>query len=177
MGGVRAYQRLRPPKDQAMSTLIVFYSRGGHTRQIATELAAQCGADLEEIREARSRDGFWGYCRSALQLLTGALPPILKPSRDPANYDVVIIGTPVWVQRPAPPVRAYLQQNATSLGQVAYFCTLGGSGHRQTFGEMSRQCGKAPRATLAVTEAQLPAALHAAQVSDFLARVNQPARP
>ena len=50
-----------------MRTLIVFYSRSGHTRQLAQELVTRCGADLEEIREVRSREGFFGYCRSALR--------------------------------------------------------------------------------------------------------------
>lgn len=154
-----------------MSILIVFYSRSGHTRQIATELAARCGADLEEIREAKSREGIWGYCRSALQALTGTLPGIQKPANNPASYDVVIIGTPVWVQRPAPPVQAYLRQTAASLKQVAFFCTLGGSGEQQAFDQMGRQCGHSPLATLAITEKQLPAELHAASLAAFVERI------
>ncbi len=154
-----------------MRTLIVFYSRSGHTRQLAQELATRCSADLEEIREANSREGFFGYCRSALQVLTRELPPILSPVKNPADYDTVIIGTPVWLQRPAPPVLTYLTQNAATLKQVAFFCTLGGSGDRQTFEEMSRRCGKQPLGTLTVTEKELPAALHAMQLSTFVARI------
>ena len=154
-----------------MRTLIVFYSRSGHTRQLAQELATRCGADLEEIREVRSREGFFGYCRSALQVLTGGLPPILNPAKNPADYDTVIIGTPVWMQRPAPPVLSYLTQNAAALQQVAFFCTLGGSGDRQTFDEMGRRCGKLPLATLTVTEKELPVALHAMPLAAFVARI------
>ena len=154
-----------------MSTLIVFYSRSGHTRQLAQELATRCSADLEEVREAKSRQGFLGYWRSALQVLTGALPPIQNPAKDPANYDTVVIGTPVWVQRPAPPVQTYLQQKAAALRQVAFFCTLGGRGDRQTFDVMSQRCGKSPLATLAVNEKQLPVELHATQLAAFVARI------
>ena len=154
-----------------MRTLIVFYSRSGHTRLLAQELATRCSADLEEIREVNSREGFFGYCRSALQVLIGELPPILKLVKNPSDYDIVIIGTPVWMQRPAPPVLTFLTQNAAVLKRVAFFCTLGGSGDRRTFKEMGRRCGKQPLGTLTVTEKELPTALHATQLSDFVARI------
>ena len=38
--------------------LVVYYSRTGHTEQVARALAGNPAADLEPIREARSRKGF-----------------------------------------------------------------------------------------------------------------------
>ena len=97
------------------------------------------------------------------------MSPIQPPQKDPAGYDTVIIGTPVWVQRPPPPVQAYLQQQAGAIRQVAIFCTLGGSGEQQAFAELSRLCGKSPAATIAVTEKNLAAPAHAAELAAFVA--------
>jgi hypothetical protein len=49
---------------QSMKTLVVYFSRSGHTRQVAREIASRCGADLEAIREERGRAGLLGYWRS-----------------------------------------------------------------------------------------------------------------
>jgi flavodoxin len=159
-------------KEYTVSALVVYYSRSGHTRQLAKEVAKQLGADLEEIREQGSNNGFWSYWRSGWQVLTRAEPPIAPASNDPALYDRVVIGTPIWIQHPAPAVRTWVRHHAPSFKQVAFFCTEGGNGDRQAFGELSRLCGKLPIATLTVTEKQLPAELHADQLKHFRAQMS-----
>lgn len=150
-----------------MNALVVYFSRSGHTRQVAKEIAQQCGADLEEIREPDAREGAWGYWRSGWQVLTRAEPPVLPMVRDPAAYDTVVIGTPIWISHPAPPVRTWVKRNAPRFKQVAFFCTEGGSGDRNAFAELSELCGKKPVATLAVTEKQLPADQHTQGLNQF----------
>lgn len=150
-----------------MNTLVVYFSRSGHTQQMAREIAQRCGADLEEIREQDARAGVWGYWRSGWQVLTRAEPPVLPTNRDPAAYDTVVIGTPIWISHPAPPVRTWLKRNAPRIKNVAFFCTEGGSGDRNAFAELSQLCGKTPVATLTVTEKQLPIDKHAKRLNQF----------
>lgn len=154
-----------------MKTLVVYFSRSGHTRQLATEIAARCAADLEAIREAKSREGFVGYWRSAWDAIRRATPPINPALHNPAGYDLVIIGTPVWNFGLAPPVRTYAQQHAAQFRQVAFFCTEGGSGDQKAFAELSRICGKKPIATFALTEKQLPELAHKEPLRNFMARI------
>ncbi|WP_372524859.1 flavodoxin family protein [Piscinibacter sp.] len=154
-----------------MKALVVYFSRSGHTRQLAKEIAARCGADLEAIREARSREGVWGYCRSLWDALKRGTPPINAAFHKPAGYELVIIGTPVWNFGLAPPVRSYAQQHAKQFKQVAFFCTEGGSGDQRAFDELSRICGKQPVATFALTEKQLPEPAHKEPLRRFVARV------
>ena len=49
--------------------LVVDYSRTGNTHLVAKAIAHVCGADLERIREVRSRRGLWGYLRSAREAM------------------------------------------------------------------------------------------------------------
>lgn len=64
--------------------------------------------------------------------------PDIAPSQfDPANYDVVVVGSPVWAAHVATPVRSYLKRHAPSLVHVGMFCTMGSSGGDETLAEMT----------------------------------------
>jgi flavodoxin len=154
-----------------MKTLVVYFSRSGHTEHIAREIGERLNADLEEISETRQRAGILGSCRSALQVLFRQAAPIITARHDPADYDTVIMGTPVWIQQPAPPVRTYFRQHASSYKHVAFFCTEGGSGESKTFAELENLCGEAPHAALTMTERQLPKAGHATALDSFVAQI------
>jgi flavodoxin len=151
-------------------TLVVCFSRSGHTRQVAQEIALRHGADLEIITEPGDRIGTRGYLRCVWESLTGASPPIHAAKRDPAAYDLVIVGTPIWAFGLASPVRSYVRRYAHAFRRVAFFCTEGGAGERRAFDELRRLCRKEPVATLVVTEAELsPEASHAEQLNRFVA--------
>lgn len=155
-----------------MKTLVVHYSVSGHTRQIAHEIAEQCGADQDEIREAQPREGPLAYLRLAWQAMRRAAASILPAAKDPGDYDLVVIGTPIWMHALTPPVRAYVRQNAARLKRVAFFCTEGGKGDQKAFDEMSQICGKSPQATLVVKEKDLlPSTVHARPLREFVTQL------
>jgi len=154
-----------------MKALVVFYSRTGHTRGLAQRIAAALGADIEEIADRVDRRGILGYLRSGRDAWLGRRSEIAPPANDASGFDVVLIGTPVWNMSLSSPVRSYLQDQASRLPQVVFFCTLGGSGAARVFRQMQQACGKAPLATLARTERQLAQADLPRAVEEFAARV------
>jgi len=133
-------------------TLVVYYSRSGVTKDLALALATKHECDLEEIVDVEERNGFRGYWRSVAEARQLAPSAIIPSQRDPATYDLVVIGTPVWCWSVSPPVRAYLLSNRFSLPDVAFFCTMTIGGAAATFREMQRLCGKVPRAVVAATK-------------------------
>lgn len=135
--------------------LVVYYSRTGHTEQVARALADKLGADLEPIREARNRKGIWEYFRSGREALTGRLPEIEPARHDPAAYDIVLLGSPVWASRPSTPMSAYLAAHKVGLKAVACFVTLGGSGAEKTLARMEQAAGKQALAKFSATEREL----------------------
>ena len=110
------------------NTLVVYYSLTGNTRPIAEAIAAALDADLEVIEDTFNRDAGLGRPRSAIEGLLGLRSRITPPKHDLSEYDLVVVGTPVWAARLSSPVRAYLSQQRASLERVAFFCTQGGFG-------------------------------------------------
>jgi flavodoxin len=155
-----------------MKTLIAYYSRTGHTEQVAKEIAARCQADVDRIRDdGVDRSGLWGYLCSGWQAFSGATPAIHRAARNPAEYDLVVIGTPVWNWSLAAPVRTYALRHAGKFKQVAFFCTEGASGDRRVFDELQRICGRQPLATVVVKERELEPPKHAQPLKRFLAHL------
>jgi flavodoxin len=76
--------------------LVVDYSRSGNTHDVAKAISRGCCADLERIHDERSRAGLWGYLRSAREALKQKPGHIRRPKHDPADYDLVVLGSPVW---------------------------------------------------------------------------------
>ena len=152
--------------------LVVYYSRTGHTRSVAMELAARCSADVAEIRDsATKRTGAFGYLRCAREALRKQLPPIEPMTANPANYDVVILGTPVWASHMASPVRSYVHAHAAGIRHIALYCTQGGNGGPKVLREIAELCGKDPLATLVLNEREVAKARYAEPLDGFVAAI------
>lgn len=148
--------------------VVVYFSRDGHTRRLAREIADACGAELDEITETGQRQGLWGYVRSALEAVLG-LCPDLEPASNPTGpHDLVVIGTPIWVWNLSSPVRSYIETHRASLGRVAFFCTCDSSGQGKVLQEMQRLCHQAPVATLALAGRDREQGAHARVLADFV---------
>ncbi len=136
-----------------MKTLVVFCSRTGNTRKIGSQVAMALKADVEELVDRNSRDGLIGWIvstRDALQKSQADLAPLMH---DPADYDLVIVGSPVWGGNVATPVRTFLALYRKSLKRVAWFCTCNaedGSSAEKVFPEMTAESGRTPIATFSL---------------------------
>jgi flavodoxin len=132
--------------------LVVYYSRTGTTRGVAETLAQKLDADLEEIVDRKRRGGVIGFMGGGKDALLKKVADIDEPRKDPAEYQLVLLGTPVWAGSVTPAVRAYIELKAASLPDVAFFLTTGGSGIDKTFQAMAELCGKQPQGTLGLKE-------------------------
>ena len=150
-----------------MKALVVFYSLTGITRQIAREIAGLLDCDTEEIIDLKSRSGILGFLSGSKDALTRELTGIKQTSYDPANYDMVIIGTPVWAFTMAPAIRTYMNAYRERFRQVAFFCTLGGAGGQKTLRDMQDLCAKNSRANLWITIKEMKRASYFQEVKDF----------
>ena len=153
-----------------MKILVVYFSRSGHTGRIAKEIARRCEADLDAIRVVERAEGWWDRLVARLRSQRHAEPMIHRPDRNPARYDLVIIGSPLVRSAIAAPVRAYVHQYDGRFKRVAFFCAEGGSSAGHGFAELSKLCGQRPVATFAIDDARskLPPAAHREGLTDFM---------
>lgn len=153
-------------------SLVTYFSRTGHTQRVATEIATLIGADLEPIVEQRSRKGVFGYLRSGRDAYKKLIVPIEPSKKDPAAYELVVLGTPVWAGSISAPVRAYVAAHKQKLGRIALFCTQGGSGGPKVLRELAELIGAVPAATLVINEKALKSGAYADEMAKFVKSIS-----
>ena len=109
-----------------MKSLVVYYSRTGNARFVAETIAAEIGADIEEVIDLKKRSGALGFLGGGFAARFGKRTKIAPSKKSPAGYDLVIVGTPVWAGRPSPAITTYLRNNDLSGKKVAVFFSRGG---------------------------------------------------
>ncbi|MBS3820546.1 MAG: flavodoxin [Planctomycetes bacterium] len=125
-----------------MRTLLVYYSRTGTTKKVAESLVyaltAPQAPDVEQLHDTKDRHGPIGFLRAVADAVGRKIVPIERPALHPANYDVVVIGTPVWADTMSSAVRAYLGEFGPTIRRAALFCTTASSGIEDTTAEMAQ---------------------------------------
>lgn len=153
---------------RAAKTLVAVYSRDGHTRRVAERVAARLGADLAEIRPEPDRfRGLLGLVRAVVMARRARPAPIAPLARDPADYDLVVVATPIWANHIAPPVRAFLAANRDRIRDYATLYTCGGTGLPEAGEDMARVMGPSPRAVLDLVRADLDRPAEAERIETF----------
>src|SRR5262249_37740301 len=109
------------------------------------------GADLAEIRCPRYSSGLLGYLRAGVDSLTGRIPTIEATARKASDYDLVVIGGPIWMDHPALPVRAFLRSDIKLPEKVALLVTRDRVPPEPAFAEMQALLPRPVVAKLALT--------------------------
>lgn len=133
-----------------MKSLVTYYSRSNITKKLAEKIAGKTNSDIEEIISNVKYEGKIGYARAGKDAMTEKIIDIKSLKFDPAEYDMVYIGTPVWAGKAASPVITYLKMNEGKFTNVKFFATAGSSGFESTFKQMEKKSVK-PLKTLSIT--------------------------
>lgn len=109
--------------------LIVYYSvSNGNTKQIAERLQKAIGADIVQIETVTPYSGSYNdIVNQGQREVDQGYQPAIKPlSVNPADYDVIAIGTPTWWYTMAPAVLTFLNSCDWQGKTVIPFQTHGG---------------------------------------------------
>ena len=156
-----------------MKILVVYFSLTGNTKTIADAIASEIPADIEQIKDAVKRTGIFGYLQTGYEAIFKRVIPIEPSGHNPGQYDLVVIGTPVWAWAMSSPVRTYITEHSAKFSSVAFFCTEGGAGGKGVFKEMAGLCGKQPIATLEITEPDLRSGADKEKLKPFIQSISQ----
>ncbi len=134
--------------------LCVCYSRTGKTEALMQELAASLGGcELVKLTDGVERAGIIGWVRSGLDAMARHVPPVERPeTKLPlGEYDLVIVGTPVWAGRCSAPARSFLLQFGEELRAAAWVITRGSDvRYEEVFGQMDLYVKTPHRAALTI---------------------------
>ncbi|MCD6551226.1 hypothetical protein [Thermotoga sp.] len=111
-------------QNKSKKILVAFYSRDGHTRKVAKLIAKRLNADIDEIEDKKPRKGLIGFLIAGYDATRGKTTEITF-SKDPSDYEIVILGSPVWNGRLTPAVRTYLLENKEKIKKACFFVTCG----------------------------------------------------
>jgi flavodoxin len=104
-----------------MKTLVVYYTRTGNSKFAAETIAAELGADIEEVVDLKKRQGRLSFLSAGRDAGQGKETEIAPTKRVPSDYDLVIIVQPIWNKSPTPAIRTYLNRNDLSGKKVGLF--------------------------------------------------------
>jgi flavodoxin len=92
-------------------TVILYYSRTGNTKLCCEILQKELGADLLEIKDAKSRSGGWGFFTGAIGSLFNVHTTIEPPHPDLSRYRNIIIASPIWTGTLSTAIRTLIDTN------------------------------------------------------------------
>jgi hypothetical protein len=139
-----------------LKAVVVYFTVSGHTQAVAESVAAALGADLERIEATKPLPSNMlallaiGGFAAAMKRTWTARPASCKLG----DYDLVIIGTPIWAWSLNPVVRGWLRANPIPAEiPFATFATVGGPIGSDAFDEMAAIVSRTPFATMTIHDA------------------------
>ena len=105
-----------------MKTLCLYYTRTDTTKEVMETVARRIGADLAEYTDGKDRSGVLGYIGACFATVKKSLPKVsVKEEIDLKEYDRIIIGMPVWAERPCAIGRAMIKKYCAGLPAEVYY--------------------------------------------------------
>lgn len=126
-----------------MKTAVIYYSLDGNTKYAAEKIATKLGADLIELTPTKEYPTgkvskyFWGGKSATF----GESPKLEAYDFDQNQYDLVILGTPIWAGTFAPPLRTFIRENELMNKKVALFACCSGGPTEKCFEQLKKEIG------------------------------------
>ena len=112
-----------------MKTLIVFYSLEGNTELIANTLAKRLSADIFKIETEKPfvTEGFRKFFDGGRSVVFKHRPKLKNKDIDLNQYDLILIGTPIWAGSFSSPIRSFIHKYHMTDKNIALFvCSASG---------------------------------------------------
>lgn len=161
-----------------MKTLIVYYSKTGNTQRVASDLAKELDAVEERLVDTKDRSGFLGYFVAGYDAMKKKLTEIRPVEHDPSEYDLVLLGMPVWGWNMNPALRTYAVAHKDKIREYAFFVTSGNTDAEKLKPHFAEVLGREPMALVGFSGAELKdAGVYREKLGSFVGRLRSQKRP
>jgi len=92
-----------------MNTVVLFFSRTGNSKRVATKISDGLGLKPIEITDDKNWNGIWGYLKGGYYSSANKSVNI-KVNGNFEDADEYIVVSPLWAGSPSPSVRQFLKQ-------------------------------------------------------------------
>lgn len=117
-------------------SLVIYYSRTGKTKFVAEKIASELGAEIEEITDLKNRKGRLAFLIAGYEATLGKETKINESKNSPKDFELIVVGSPVWNSRPSPATRTYLKKQDLSGKKTAVFYTSEGTGSEKSLARL-----------------------------------------
>ncbi|MDR3342398.1 MAG: NAD(P)H-dependent oxidoreductase [Treponema sp.] len=128
-----------------MKTLVVYFSYEGNCSFIAEQLKGALNADILQLHlvDDKKRTGLAKYVWGGRQVMIKETPALKPYTVAMEQYDLIILGTPVWAGSPTPAMHAFLEHTKATLRgkKIALFCCHAG-GKGKVFDKLAASLGE-----------------------------------
>ncbi len=126
-----------------LKSLIVYYSLEGNVELLTKYTANLLGSDVMELVPVKPYPtGRISKYISGRAAMAHETPELRDYTLDPDDYDVIIIGTPVWASNPAPPVNTFMMTTDLSEKRVALIVSSKSGNGEKCIAQMEKMLGR-----------------------------------
>lgn len=124
-----------------MKAIIIYFSLEGNTKFVAEKINKQTDArilrlnPLKDYPTGKVSKFFWG----GKSVVFGDKPKLESYHFDKEDYDVIIIGTPIWAGSYTPPIKTFLSENDLSGKKIALFVCQQGNDASKCFDKFKKE--------------------------------------
>ena len=116
------------PRYDFGNVLVLYYSFGGNTAEVAGRIRDMTDGSLFEIETQKPYPSAPAiYIVSGFELNNGSFPVLKETVDDFSPYDVIFVGAPVWFYTVATPMLSFLAKTDFKGKTVVPFATEGGN--------------------------------------------------
>ena len=130
------------PNSEGNKVLIVYYSWGGNTRQIVSQIQNTIQADVVELKTVNTYPVEYRptTVQAKQELESGYRPPLSTKIDNLDKYNTIIIGSPNWWGTVAMPMMTFLDDYDLSGKTIAMYITHEGSALGNSMNDLRKFC-------------------------------------
>lgn len=121
--------------------VVVYYSLSGNTQKAAEMIAKKLGADIEVLKLTKEyqMNGHGIFLKGGMQAIFEMRPELQALSKDLAQYDEIILGTPIWAGKCAPAINTFIKDKIIKEKITAVFTSSGGGDNDKCINNLKKK--------------------------------------
>lgn len=155
-----------------MKTLVAYFTRTGNTKVAAKELAKKLDCDIEEIVDNKKRTGVIGSTGAYISPINKKTT-IKKIKADLEEYDMVILGTPIWWYTISPATREFVKKYKGKIDKFSLLYTCDKDIKVNAEKELKELFGKAPVLTMGIESGTIKRGKFKKKLDKFKKKLNK----